>query len=126
MPADLQCILIDPHRLSQKGKRLYIPLRRAYRRRYPNATHPWSFFVWRSKVGRNIPFDGYRKLNLILRDSCILDGEMLVYDPLLGRYLAFGTLKSAALGTFIVCISLVEAHLMSGGTLQIVQINRMP
>jgi len=30
--------------------------------------------------------------------SCILDGEMLVYDPLLERYLAFGTLKTAALG----------------------------
>lgn len=29
---------------------------------------------------------------------CILDGEMLVWDPLLEKYLAFGSLKSAALG----------------------------
>jgi DNA ligase-4 len=31
--------------------------------------------------------------------SCILDGEMLVWDPLLEKYLAFGSLKTAALGT---------------------------
>ncbi|GHJ87568.1 hypothetical protein NliqN6_3970 [Naganishia liquefaciens] len=31
--------------------------------------------------------------------ECILDGEMLVWDPLLEKYLAFGTLKSAALDT---------------------------
>ncbi|KAJ9107908.1 hypothetical protein QFC19_002651 [Naganishia cerealis] len=31
--------------------------------------------------------------------NCILDGEMLVWDPLLGKYLAFGSLKSAALDT---------------------------
>ncbi|KAJ9102382.1 hypothetical protein QFC21_002782 [Naganishia friedmannii] len=31
--------------------------------------------------------------------ECILDGEMLVWDPLLGKHLAFGTLKSAALDT---------------------------
>lgn len=30
--------------------------------------------------------------------SCILDGEMLVWDPLLEKYLAFGSLKTAALG----------------------------
>jgi DNA ligase 4 len=32
--------------------------------------------------------------------SIILDGEMLVWDPISGRNLPFGTLKSAALGTF--------------------------
>lgn len=30
--------------------------------------------------------------------SIILDGEMMVWDPVVERYLAFGTLKSAALG----------------------------
>lgn len=30
--------------------------------------------------------------------SIILDGEMLVWDPILEKYLAFGTLKTAALG----------------------------
>lgn len=30
--------------------------------------------------------------------SIILDGEMLVWDPSLEKYLAFGTLKTAALG----------------------------
>lgn len=30
--------------------------------------------------------------------SCILDGEMLVWDPLMEKYLAFGGLKTAALG----------------------------
>lgn len=30
--------------------------------------------------------------------SVILDGEMMVWDPVVERYLAFGTLKSAALG----------------------------
>lgn len=30
--------------------------------------------------------------------SIILDGEMLVWDPVLEKYLAFGTLKTAALG----------------------------
>jgi DNA ligase-4 len=38
------------------------------------------------------------KLKRVDPTSCILDGEMLVYDPLLERYLAFGTLKTAALG----------------------------
>lgn len=32
--------------------------------------------------------------------SIILDGEMLVWDPVSGRNLPFGTLKSAALGMF--------------------------
>jgi ATP-dependent DNA ligase len=32
--------------------------------------------------------------------SIILDGEMLVWDPVSGRNLPFGTLKTAALGTF--------------------------
>ena len=31
--------------------------------------------------------------------SIILDGEMLVWDPISGRNLPFGTLKTAALGT---------------------------
>jgi ATP-dependent DNA ligase len=35
---------------------------------------------------------------MIPTSSCILDGEMLVWDPLLQKYLAFGTLKTAALG----------------------------
>lgn len=30
--------------------------------------------------------------------SIILDGEMLVWDPISGRNLPFGTLKTAALG----------------------------
>lgn len=30
--------------------------------------------------------------------SIILDGEMLVWDPILEKYLAFGTLKTAAGG----------------------------
>lgn len=34
-------------------------------------------------------------------DSCILDGEMLAYDPLIGRYLAFGTLRTAAIGELV-------------------------
>ncbi|KAB5590537.1 ATP-dependent DNA ligase [Ceratobasidium theobromae] len=29
-------------------------------------------------------------------EDCILDGEMMVWDPMLGKYLAFGTLKTAA------------------------------
>ncbi|CAE7070145.1 unnamed protein product [Rhizoctonia solani] len=29
-------------------------------------------------------------------EDCILDGEMMVWDPLLDKYLAFGTLKTAA------------------------------
>ena len=33
--------------------------------------------------------------------SIILDGEMLVWDPVSGRNLPFGTLKSAALGGFL-------------------------
>ena len=33
-----------------------------------------------------------------LSGSVILDGEMLVWDPTLEKYLAFGTLKTAALG----------------------------
>lgn len=33
--------------------------------------------------------------------SIILDGEMLVWDPVSGRNLPFGTLKTAALGRFI-------------------------
>jgi len=33
-------------------------------------------------------------------DSVILDGEMLVWDPILEKYLAFGTLKTAAGGEF--------------------------
>jgi hypothetical protein len=33
-----------------------------------------------------------------LMKSIILDGEMLVWDPSLEKYLAFGTLKTAALG----------------------------
>jgi DNA ligase 4 len=32
--------------------------------------------------------------------SIILDGEMLVWDPVSGRNLPFGTLKTAALGMF--------------------------
>lgn len=32
-------------------------------------------------------------------DRIILDGEMLVWDPVAGRNLPFGTLKTAALGT---------------------------
>ena len=32
--------------------------------------------------------------------SIILDGEMLVWDPVLDKYLAFGTLKTAASGSF--------------------------
>lgn len=32
--------------------------------------------------------------------SIILDGEMLVWDPVSGRNLPFGTLKTAALGSF--------------------------
>ena len=32
-------------------------------------------------------------------DRVILDGEMLVWDPISGRNLPFGTLKTAALGT---------------------------
>lgn len=30
--------------------------------------------------------------------SIILDGEMLVWDPIVEKYLAFGTLKTAASG----------------------------
>ena len=30
--------------------------------------------------------------------SCILDGEMMVWDPALDKYLGFGTLKTAAIG----------------------------
>lgn len=30
--------------------------------------------------------------------SIILDGEMMVWDPVLDKYLAFGSLKTAALG----------------------------
>jgi len=30
--------------------------------------------------------------------SCILDGEMLVWDPILEKYLGFGALKTAAIG----------------------------
>lgn len=33
--------------------------------------------------------------------SIILDGEMLVYDPVSDRNLPFGTLKTAALGTLL-------------------------
>lgn len=33
--------------------------------------------------------------------SIILDGEMLVWDPVSGRNLPFGTLKTAALGMFL-------------------------
>jgi ATP-dependent DNA ligase len=32
--------------------------------------------------------------------SLILDGEMLVYDPELDRYMPFGQLKTAALGEY--------------------------
>jgi ATP-dependent DNA ligase len=32
--------------------------------------------------------------------SCILDGEMMVWDPALDKYLGFGTLKTAAIGTY--------------------------
>jgi hypothetical protein len=35
--------------------------------------------------------------------SIILDGEMLVWDPVSGRNLPFGTLKTAALGMFLSC-----------------------
>lgn len=35
--------------------------------------------------------------------SIILDGEMLVWDPVSERNLPFGTLKTAALGTFQSC-----------------------
>lgn len=37
----------------------------------------------------------------------ILDGEMLVWDPILEKYLAFGTLKTAASGQS--AISLTDA-----------------
>lgn len=37
--------------------------------------------------------------------SIILDGEMLVWDPISERLLPFGTLKTAALGTFSVVVS---------------------
>ena len=32
--------------------------------------------------------------------SAILDGEMMVWDPMLEKYLPFGTLKTSALGTY--------------------------
>jgi hypothetical protein len=35
---------------------------------------------------------------VIVMFSCILDGEMMVWDPMLDKYLAFGTLKTAATG----------------------------
>jgi len=35
-------------------------------------------------------------------DSVILDGEMMVWDPILEKYLAFGTLKTAAGGEHLV------------------------
>jgi ATP-dependent DNA ligase len=34
-------------------------------------------------------------------DRIILDGEMLVWDPVAGRNLPFGTLKTAALGALL-------------------------
>jgi hypothetical protein len=45
-------------------------------------------FTMMSRSGNLKPFD----------NSIILDGEMLVWDPVLEKYLAFGTLKTAALG----------------------------
>lgn len=36
-----------------------------------------------------------------LTHSVILDGEMMVWDPALEKYLAFGSLKTAALGEYI-------------------------
>ncbi|EED80930.1 predicted protein [Postia placenta Mad-698-R] len=36
-------------------------------------------------------------------DEIILDGEMLVWDPVSERNLPFGTLKTAALGQFVAC-----------------------
>jgi hypothetical protein len=46
------------------------------------------------------------KSELVVRSadeiSIILDGEMLVWDPSLEKYLAFGTLKTAALGKLLI------------------------
>lgn len=38
-------------------------------------------------------------LSQLILDSIILDGEMLVWDPVSERNLPFGTLKTAALGS---------------------------
>lgn len=40
-------------------------------------------------------------LESIANSSIILDGEMMVWDPILEKYLAFGSLKTAAGGTLI-------------------------
>lgn len=42
--------------------------------------------------------------------SIILDGEMLVWDPVSERNLPFGTLKTAALGLFLELVSCPSAY----------------
>jgi ATP-dependent DNA ligase len=49
-------------------------------------------------------YESERMVLTELMMSIILDGEMLVWDPQLDKYLAFGTLKTAALGQSILRI----------------------
>lgn len=70
-----------------------LPVWRASGRRQLDAVHLGCVPRGRAQVGAEV-----FKAN----DSVILDGEMMVWDPILEKYLAFGTLKTAAGGEHLV------------------------
>ena len=81
----------------QEGQRLHLSLWKTRWNRQFDSAH-WQG-LWQSCWWvRSLPLSASSSPQCQCRPSIILDGEMLVWDPVTERNLPFGTLKTAALG----------------------------
>lgn len=59
---------------------------------------PYIAHLLHHNVEEQVPSSTLRAIKLILTSRVILDGELIAWDPVLGKCLEFGTLKTCARG----------------------------